>query len=159
MPRKRSGSTKSAAVNATAEEIKTFVDALTSSDENLRRGVVIQVLVLASAALRSRLADGLVDRLADGSEAIRRQAAMSLVELGGAITAALILRLHKAESEAVRDLLLEVLVRIAQPLPEAEAARLRMDLLIAAGMAAAPGSRPRPRRNRRRPAQTGDGTA
>ena len=72
MPRKRSDSTKSAAVSATAEEIKTFVDALTSSDENLRRGVVIQVLLLASAALRSRLADGLVDRLADGSEAIRR---------------------------------------------------------------------------------------
>jgi hypothetical protein len=46
MPRKRSDATKSAAVNATAEEIKTFVDALTSADENLRRGVVIQVLVL-----------------------------------------------------------------------------------------------------------------
>ena len=153
MPRKRSGSTKSAAVNATAEEIKTFVDALTSADENLRRGVVLQVLVLASAALRSRLADG--------SEAIRRQAAASLVEMGGAITAALILRLHKAESEAVRDLLLEVLVRIAQALPEAEGARLKMDLLIAVGMAAAPGSWPRPRRNRRRrrPRQTDDSAA
>jgi len=159
MPRKRSDSTKSAAVNATAAELKTFVDALTSSDENLRRGVVIQVLVLAPAALRSRLADGLVDRLADGSEAIRRQAAASLVGLGGAITAALILRLHKAESEAVRDLLLEVLVRIAQTLPGAEAARLKMDLLIAVGMAAAPRPWPRPRRNRRRPAQMGDGTA
>ena len=159
MPRKRSDSTKPAAVNATAEEITTFVDALTSSDENLRRGVVIQVLLLASAALRSRLADGLVDRLADDSEAIRRQAAASLVGLGGSVTAALVLRLHKAESAAVRDLLLEVLVRIAQTLPEAEGARLKMDLLIAVGMAAAPGSRPRPRRNRRRPAQTGDGAA
>jgi hypothetical protein len=52
---------------------------------------VIQVLALAPAALRSRLADGLVDRLADGSQTIRRQTAASLVELGGAVTAALVL--------------------------------------------------------------------
>ena len=110
MPRKRSGSTKSAAVNATAEELKTLVGALTSSDEAQRREAVTNVLA-REPVLCWHLADRLVDRLAGDDEAVGQKAAASLAEMGGAATGPLILRLHKARGKALRKRLIEVLFR------------------------------------------------
>jgi hypothetical protein len=160
MGRKHSGSGRSAAVSADVRNgLNVLVGGLTDSDEHIRYKAVATVLAVALPVLRGMLADRLVDRLADDSEVVRRQAAASLIELGGAVTAALVLRLHKAQRAEVRDRLMEILYQIAQKLPEAEGAGFQLDLLLADLMAAAPPSWRRPRRGRRRPAQMDDGAA
>ena len=102
MSRKRPAWARIAPVNATAEELKTLVGALTSSDEAQRREAVTNVLA-REPVLCWHLADRLVDRLVDGRGAVPRQSAASLVEMGDAVAAVLVLRLYQAQSAEVRE--------------------------------------------------------
>ena len=161
MPDERSGSARTAAVNATAAEIKTLVGALTSSDEGPRREAVTKVLALAPE-LRGRVAGRLVARLTDRRAAVRRQAEASLVELGAAVGATLFLRLLEARSAEVRERLLKILLHIPRSLPKADGDRGKLELLVGITMAATPPScflRRRRRRRGRRTDTTDDGAA
>ena len=160
MPDERSGSARTAAVNATAAEIKTLVGALTSSDEGPRREAVTNVLA-REPELRRHLADRLVGRLTDRRDAVRRQAEASLVELGAAVGATLFLRLLEARSAEVRERLLKILLHIPRSLPKADGDRGKLELLVGITMAATSPScfLHRRRRPRRRPDTADDGAA
>ena len=117
MSRKRPAWARTAAVNATAEEVNTLVGALTSSDEARRREAVTNVLA-REPELRRCLADRLVGRLTDRRAAVRRQAEASLVELGAAAGTALFLGLLEARSADLREQLVQIVFRIAKAMPE-----------------------------------------
>ena len=157
MYRKRPGWARTTPVNATAEELKTLLGALTSSEEARRREAVTNVLARAPE-LRRHLADRLVGRLTDRRAAVRRQAEASLVGLGAAAGTALFLGLLEARSAELREQLVRIVFRIAQALPEEGDPCRKLNFLATVLVAATPPSWFRPRR-RRRPAQMGDGAA
>ena len=117
MYRKRPAWARTAPVNATAEELKTLLGALTSSDEARRREAVTKVLALAPE-LRGRVAGRLAARLTDRRYTVRRQAEASLVELGAAAGTALFLGLLEARSAELREQLVQIVFRIAKAMPE-----------------------------------------
>ena len=141
-------------VNATAEEVKTLLGALTSSEEAQRREAVTDVLA-REPELRRCLADRLVGRLTDRRAAVRRQAEASLVELGAAAGTALFLGLLDARSAELREQLVRIVFRIAQALPEEGDPCRKLNFLANVLVAATPPSWFRPRR-RRRPRPTDD---
>ena len=161
MYRKRPAWARTAPVNATAEELKTLLGALTSPDEAQRREAVTSVLA-REPELRRHLADRLVGRLTDRRAAVRRQAEASLVELGSAVGVTLFLRLLAARSVEVRERLLKILLHIPRSLPKADGDRGKLELLVGITMAATPPScflRRRRRRRGRRTDTTDDGAA
>jgi hypothetical protein len=114
------------------------------------------VLTVGLPAVHVMLADRLVYRLTGDDEGVRQRAAASLVELGGAVSEALVVRLFKTRDEGLRGRLTEVLNRIAAKVPEAEGGRIMMNLFIAQGMAATPHWRRGRRRKRRHPGMAQD---
>jgi HEAT repeat protein len=131
--RKRSEPTGSTPVSAeTNKVLNEFVDGLTASDEHIRHQAVASVLAVSPEITRRMVADRLVDLLGSKDKELRRRAAASLAELGGAVKANLVLGLLKTQDEIVRDRLIGSLTRIALTMPGTEVSRLIVDALIAA---------------------------
>jgi hypothetical protein len=136
MPRKRSDSRRPATAKANAkEQDNSLVDCLTSGDEEVRRIAVPLVADVPSLLARVWLINELVDRLADDKDAVRRAAAASLVDIGGAAVAVLLTRFRATRDKALRGQVIVALMKIAKSLEDAEGVRLWMELRTAVGKA------------------------
>jgi hypothetical protein len=131
--RKYSELGRPAAVSAEMDKVlNEFVDGLTSTDEHIRHHAVASVLAVSPESTRRLVAERLVDLLRSKDKELRRRAAMSLAELGEAVTSALVLGLLKTQDQTVRDPLIVSLMRIALTDPGTEMSSLIRDVVIAA---------------------------
>jgi hypothetical protein len=97
----------------------------------VRRIAVPLVADVPSLLARVYLINELVDRLADGKEAVRCAATASLVDIGRPAVAVLLTRFRASRDKALKRQVIVALMKIAKTLEDAEGVRLWMEIRTA----------------------------